>query len=125
MSFDAHGLEAEREAVPEPWLAAVGLRAVPFGPGDLLVGLFELWLRDAGAKLMGPEAEQRWLQTVRASASPPPPTLCFSLDGEDFEPGTHASDSRTNGSRKIPRHHVLEHLRVGDHPRGVGCALRR
>ena len=56
----------------------------PFGPGALL-GLFELWLRGAGAKLMGPEAEQRWLQAVRAGASPPPPTLHFSLDGENFE----------------------------------------
>ena len=34
---------------------------------------------------MGPVAEQRWLQAVRAGASPPPPTLRFSLDGEEFK----------------------------------------
>ena len=62
----------------------MGLRTLPLGPGAL-AGLFELWLRDAGAKLLGPEAEQRWLQAVRAGASPPPPTLRFSLGGEDFE----------------------------------------
>ena len=67
MSLDECGLTTKHTSVPGPWLRALGLWALPLGPGAL-AGFFELWLCDAGAKLMGPEAEQRWLQAVRAGA---------------------------------------------------------
>ena len=48
---------------------------------------------------MGPVAEQRWLHAMRAGASPPPPALRFSLDGEDFK-----LDERTClGAAKLAR----------------------
>ena len=66
-------------------MECVGLRVVPRCFGDYLVGLFELWVRDAGARLMGPEAERRWLEFTSAVASPPPSPPCFSLGGESFQ----------------------------------------
>ncbi len=84
ISLSSRDFETERCAVPMLWRPALGLRSTTFNAGAL-ARLFELRLRNTGAKLPGPDAEQRWLRAVREGASQPPPTLSFSLDDQDFQ----------------------------------------
>ena len=79
------------------WCAGLKVQRAQAGLGAI-PGLFELWLREKGAALMGSSAAARWSQMVLSGMQPPLPSCHFSLDGENFE----LEDSVSRG-----RHYTL------------------